>query len=585
MKNNIKKILSSPYILFIFFIVVWFVMDRAFDYYSTKNQNSSARNTILLPDSLSSLSNLDLQIIEDSLEVRNLKNSILQKRQTESKRLVDSILLNGGLWDKFFLNDSASVLRLHNWLVSDTTNLKTWVKNCAKVKFKLPYFKYSAQTQSYIWKKFLSEKENDLVVLDYLEKNFSDASGYFVTKMQDKAIDFNYLSALFLQLSKKTNVNAYKYVPIDKINAQISDGAFKNLGLALINYSKSKIYNDSLRSISLKIIQSYPQQNFLLSKNKTQVDFVTSDIIANLVLHQNPQLVTKELYYFNTHNIFTLQTLLLLYKIDPVFVNKTLQNWSKGKDYHYHLPNFLKLINQKSLDSLLLINYLNNLCVKNYNEYPLLLDDIAILMNQYKLNLSNFLLNTNIPDTSALYNDLLFTANLYQKNSLFYIDELYRYNLIDKNVYAKQSFEIQQNLYASIGNSLVDALNKSGFYSGFFEESTIKPIHYNLLIDYLFKHSSINHKSVIYDVTAKKTKQKVNYMFEVVFNNKAYKMVLPNNSNAIQTKVVLDFINFILSDNQIQQNFVLIASIYNENFVFFGNPKEVSAFFSKHKLY
>jgi len=62
-------------------------------------------------------------------------------------------------------------------------------------------------------------------------------------------------------------------------------------------------------------------------------------------------------------------------------------------------------------------------------------------------------------------------------------------------------------------------------------------------------------------------------------------MVLPNNTNTIQTKVVLDFINFILSDNQIQQNFVLIASIYNENFVFFGNPKEVFAFFSKHKLY
>jgi hypothetical protein len=84
------------------------------------------------------------------------------------------------------------------------------------------------------------------VVLDYLDKNLSDASGYFITKMQDKAIDFNYLSALFLQLSKKTNVNAYKYMPIDKINAQITDVAFKNLGLALINYSKSKIYNDDL---------------------------------------------------------------------------------------------------------------------------------------------------------------------------------------------------------------------------------------------------------------------------------------------------------------------------------------------------
>jgi hypothetical protein len=510
------------------------------------------------------------------------KNKFELKSKLKLRYLVDSISKYGDVWDKFFIQDSVAIDFLNNWLSNDSSSLISWVNNSNKVKFKLPNFIFPLSTKNLIWKKFNLEQSNDLIVLTYLENNFKDAPIYFNQKVKDKSLDFDYLTSIFLQLSKSLDVEVIKNFPVEKINQEISDKAFKNLALAMINYSKSKNYNENQKAISLKLIQSYPKAKFLNSKNKNNYDFVTSDILSSLTLLQDPISVQNELYYFSANGIYLPATLSLLGDIEPLYVQNQLEKWSKGIGLHYYLPKTLLQLNYKSIDTNLISNYLNFLTTFNYNDIEFLVDDIAILCNHYFLSPKEILKHSKVPDTLELFSDVVNLCNLYNKNTEYYLFEMLKYGLIDfKKCYAEIK-KIKQDLYSTIGNSLNDALELSGFYADFYSFSNNPIADFYNLIPFLIQHSTIQPSDISYDINLVEEDGKFKFYFTIIYNDVLYKYKYLSSTLKFKPSIVVKLLNYILIDNKLNKEFNEIKNNSGEMALFYGNTKDVTAFFSKH---
>lgn len=580
MKLNYKYYLLFFVVLFC--AVIWFLAPnfQSISVNSFEKKSSDETSNSDLKDK-----NLKVQIISHPDSVLQVIQTLQSLKQRAINLTIDSIINNGNHFDKFFVGDKVSEEHLIQWLQNDTNNLNSWVKNCNAVKFKAPQFAYSLPIQELIWKKFQSDTTYNISVLDYLSKNFKNAEEQFLIKLSNPLKSTLLLnSGIILQLSKKSNIKAFNKMDWKQIAPKNNDQITKNLALSLLNFQKTEAFKSEVTDLSLNLIAGYPIENFLKSKNKNTFDYSSSDILASLILKLNPEKFKNELYYFVNNNIYPTNALINLNVIDPEFVKVTLKNWSMGKAQHYNLPKTLFNLNQHVVDTNLLKNYLNYLKTTNYSVYPLIIDDIALLFKKYKISPSNFISNLSIPDTSNFYQDILFTYDLYQFNTEYYLFELLKTGLIDSKKCYQEINKVNQDIYSSIANSLKSALTKTNLFCSVYLSNSKSPINYNQLVDYLIKHSQLKNESLMYDFKISKLKNKYSFDFIIIFNNKVYQNKSESKIIDINYNTIINFINFVLHKENISEQFNIISKNDAEMYLYFGNPANLQNFFSRYPL-